>query len=318
MTLTTVDEVEAAAARIRSTCVRTPLLELPDPALDAPLWIKAESLQRTGSFKLRGAANAVAVLDEDARRRGIVTYSAGNHGRALAHAARAAGVAVTVVMPDTAPPAKIRATEASGAVVVVRRPDDIMTHASLLADREDRTLVPPFDDPHVIAGQGTVGLEILDQLGEVGTVVVPVGGGGLLAGLAVSLKSLRPETRVIGVEPELAGDLAEGFALGRRATWSRELTTRTLADGLRAAAVGELTWEHITALVDDVLTVSEDAIVRAMRTLAYEARLVVEPSGAVATAAVQHHHRSLGRGPVVAIASGGNVDLEAFASLLRG
>ena len=318
VTLVTIDDVEAAAALVRTTCVRTPVLELADRRLPTPVWIKAESLQRTGSFKLRGATHAVAALDAEARRAGVVTYSAGNHGRALAYAARRVGASATVVMPDTAPPAKVGATRALGARVVIQRPDDIMSHAGILAEEEGRTLVPPFDDPHIIAGQGTVGLEVLDQVGEIETVVVPVGGGGLLAGVAAALKARRPEIRVVGAEPELAGDLAEGFAAGEHSTWSRARTTRTVADGLRAAAVGQLTWEHITALVDDVVTVSEEAIVSAMRSLAASTKIVVEASGAVAPAAVLQHGQGRGFGLTVAIASGGNVDVDAFASLVRG
>lgn len=170
----------------------------------------------------------------------MVTYSAGNHGLALAQAARTAGASTTVVMPETASAVKIRGTRALGAAVVLRPPDEFVAYAKRLATVEGRALVTPFDDPWVIAGQGTVGSELLDQVDDMDVVVVPVGGGGLIAGVAVALKSSRPAVRVVGVEPALAGDLAEGYATGERAVWSRVLTGRTIADGLRAAAVGEL------------------------------------------------------------------------------
>jgi threonine dehydratase len=296
--------------------MRTPVLQVPHPAGTASVWVKAESLQRTGSFKLRGAANAVAALSQADRALGVVTYSAGNHGRALAYAAQLADIAATVVMPQTAPLFKINATKALGATVVLRPPDGIVPHAHHLAEARGLALVPPFDDARIIAGQGTVGLELLDQVDDIDMVVVPVGGGGLIAGVAAAIKSRRSGVRVIAAEPELAADLAEGYATGQRTVWSRELTGRTIADGLRSAAVGELTWAHITALVDDVVTVSEDSIVSAMRWLAERAKLVVEPSGAVAAAATLEHTHQLGRGNTVAIATGGNIDLSTFAALV--
>jgi threonine dehydratase len=314
--LITSRELREAQDGVAVTCLRTPVLSVPHPAGGGPVWIKAESLQRTGSFKLRGAANALATLSPDENAKGVVTFSAGNHGRALAHAARKAGVAATVVMPETAPAFKIDATRALGATVVIRPPDDIVRHANQLAAAHGMTLVPPYDDARIIAGQGTVGLELLDQVDDVETVVVPVGGGGLIAGVAAAVKNHRPDARVIAVEPELAADLAEGYAVGERSVWSRALTGRTIADGLRSAAVGELAWAHITALVDEVVTVTEESIVSALRWLAEQAKLVVEPSGAVAAAALLEHPHLLGQGSVVAIATGGNIDLAAFAALV--
>ena len=314
--LVTPSDLHVAQARIATTCLRTPVVQLPHPAGAGSVWVKAESLQRTGSFKLRGAANAVVALGEVGATRGVVTYSAGNHGRALAYAARRADIAVTVVMPQTAPAYKIEATRALGATVVLRPPDEIVPHAHHLADVRGLTLVPPFDDPRIIAGQGTVGLELLDQVDDIDTVLVPVGGGGLIAGVAAAIKSQRPGARVLAVEPELAADLAEGCTTGERTVWPRELTGRTIADGLRSAAVGELTWTHITALVDDVVTVSEEGIVSAMRWLAERGKLVVEPSGAVAAAAILEHTHRLGRGTIAAIATGGNIELRDFAALV--
>jgi threonine dehydratase len=212
--LVTPEDVETAQARIRAACVRTPVLEVPHPVSSGSLWVKAESLQRTGSFKLRGAANALAALDDDARARGVVTFSAGNHGLALACAAQAFGAPATVVMPETASAMKIQATRASGAAVILRPPELTVALAGQLAAEEGLTLVPPFDDARIIAGQGTVGLEVLEVLDDAAVVVVPVGGGGLIAGVAAAVKSRRPDVRVIGVEPALAADLAEGFHAG--------------------------------------------------------------------------------------------------------
>jgi threonine dehydratase len=314
--LVTPGDLDDAQARIATACRRTPVLQVPQPAGVGSVWVKAESLQRTGSFKLRGAANAVSALGDAESARGVVTYSAGNHGRALAYAAGRAGIAATVVMPETAPQFKIDGTRALGAKVVVRPPDEIVNRAHHLADAHGMTLVPPFDDPRIVAGQGTVGLELLDQVEQMDAVVVPVGGGGLVAGVAAAVKSRRPDVRVIAVEPELAADLAEGFATGQRTVWSRALTVRTIADGLRSAAVGELAWAHITALVDDVVTVSEESIISAMRWLAESAKLVVEPSGAAAAAAILEHTDQLGRGRTAVIATGGNIDLRTFAALI--
>lgn len=315
-TLVGVADVRAAAERITATCVRTPLVAAgPDDDVHA-FRVKPESLQATGAFKLRGATNTIACLDPAVRAAGVVTHSSGNHGQAVAYAARAAGIACTVVIPDNAAPIKIAATERWGATVVTVPVAERHTAAEKIAEETGATLVPPYDDPHVIAGQGTVGLEIAADADDVDTVLVPVSGGGLIAGIAVAVKALSPSTRVIGVEPELSADLAEGFAAGRRVTWPTELTARTIADGLRVEAVGELTWPHIQAYVDDVVTVSEAAITDAMRMLARRARLVAEPSGAVATAAWMTHPDRGSLGRTVAIVSGGNVDPTEFVATI--
>jgi threonine dehydratase len=318
MELTTLDDVQQARERIRPTCLRTPILEVAHSESGDQTWIKAESLQRTGSFKLRGATNALATLSASEKARGVVTYSSGNHARALSYAASAVGVATAVVMPDSAPAAKIAAVRALGATVVLGPADQIVERARHLAETRDLTLVPPFDDGRVIAGQGTIALEIVDQVDRVEVVVAPVGGGGLVSGVAAAVRRLRPGARVIGAEPELAADLAEGYRKGERTAWSRERTGRTVADGLRSPVVGELPWAHISTYVDDVVTVSERSILTAMRWLAGSARLVVEPSGAVAAAAVLEHGDRLGGGITVAIATGGNVDPDTFAGLLLG
>ena len=201
-------------------------------------------------------------------------------------------------MPENAPSTKIHGTRQEGATVLLRRPTETMAHAKHLAETQGLALVPPDDDALIIAGQGTIGLELLDQIDDLDVVLVPVGGGGLISGVAAAIKGQRPALRVIAVEPELAGDLAEGFAAGGRTVWSRELTGRTIADGLRSTRVGELPWAHIQALVDDVVTVSEESIVAAMRWLAETTKLIVEPSGAVAIAAVLDHPTRLGTGTI--------------------
>ncbi|HEX2177253.1 MAG TPA: threonine/serine dehydratase [Nocardioidaceae bacterium] len=318
MNLTTLADIEAAASRVRGSVVRTPLLPAPWGEPRVPLYVKPESLQPTGAFKLRGATNAVALLDAEARRHGVVTHSSGNHAQALAWAARAAGVPAVIVMPENAPPGKVRATRAYGAEVVLVPAADRETAAEAVRRERGATMVPPYDDAAVIAGQGTVGLEIVEDLPGMATVLVPVSGGGLVSGIAAAVKARHPDARVVAVEPELAGDLAEGFAAGRRTAWTPEQTGRTVADGLRVTCVGELPWRHIVELVDDVVTVTEAALLEAMRMLAVGSRLVAEPSGATATAAYLTHRDRLPDGPVVAVLSGGNVEPDLLARALRG
>lgn len=307
-----VDDVRAAAKRIATRTVRTPLVPWPG---DGNLWLKPENLQPTGAFKLRGALNAVAALPADERAQGVVTHSSGNHGRALASAAREYGVPVVVVMPDNSPAVKVDGVRALGAEVVTVPVAERKARVNALQSERGMVLVPPFDDEEIIAGQGTVGLEIAEDLPELGTVLVPAGGGGLLSGVAVAVKALVPDVRVVGVEPELAGDLAEGFAAGRRTEWDPEQTARTVADGLRVGAVGVTNWAHISALVDDVVTVGEDAILAAMARIVTEARIVAEPSGAVAAAAYWELP-GITSGPTVAIVSGGNVDPALLARMI--
>ncbi|MGH3328864.1 MAG: threonine ammonia-lyase [Streptomycetales bacterium] len=322
MPLVTVHDVRAAAHRIRGLAVRTPLL--PCPWADSPLLLKPESLQATGAFKIRGASCKLDSLGAAERACGVVAHSSGNHAQAVAFAARRFGIRAVIVMPDAAPAVKIEATRALGAEVVLVPAAEREECARELAEREGLRPVPPYDDPAVIAGQGTVGLEIAEDAAEVlgeedvetGTVLVPVSGGGLISGVAVAVRALRPRMRVIGVEPELAADLREGFLRGERVTWGQELTARTAADGLRASPVGDLAWEHIRALVDDVVTVSEDEIREAMRVLAYRSRLVAEPSGAVATAAYLFRRDQLPGGTYVCVVSGGNVDPALLAEIL--
>lgn len=307
------DDVRAAAERIVGDVLLTPVLgmgpDLPD------LRLKAESLQPTGAFKLRGASNAVAVLDAAQRRAGVVTHSSGNHAQALASAAAQHGVPCTVVMPETSIQAKVDATRAWGATVELVPAADRERACSAIAERTGATIVPPYEDVAVIAGQGTVGLEICAQAPDVETVLAPVGGGGLVSGVAVAVKALLPHVRVIGIEPEVAGDAAESFALGERVTWPVEQTGSTVADGLRTG-LGGVNFAHIRALVDDVLTVGEEQIVDAVGVVARRARLIAEPSGAVTTAGYLAHASSQGFGRTVAIVSGGNVDPVAYARML--
>jgi threonine dehydratase len=320
VTLVDLDDVRAAADRITGRVVRTPLVpaawsEAANPR--RPLWLKPESLQSIGSFKIRGGLNAVGSLDEPDRTRGIVTHSSGNHAQAVALAARTYAVPAYVVMPDTSPQVKVEATRELGAEVIMVPPAERESRAAALVAEHGYAFVPPFDHPQVIAGQGTIGLEIVADLPEVATVLVPVGGGGLISGIATAVKALRPGACVLACEPELAGDLADSWEHGERRTWPIELNYRTIADSVRVG-IGELTWRHIQARVDGVLTVSEEAIRDAVGILARSSRLVAEPGGAVATAAYLTHAAELPDGPVVAVVSGGNIDPGLLAELLVG
>jgi threonine dehydratase len=313
--LVTLDDLHAAARRVAGVAVRTPLLPA---AWAGELWLKPENLQPVGAFKIRGAYNKLASLPEADRRRGVVTHSSGNHAQAVAYAARLLGVRAVVVMPDVAPAAKVEATRAHGAEVVLVPPAERVTRAEALAAEHGYVPVPPYDDAAVIAGQGTVGMEIVADAPELAAVLVPVSGGGLISGVAAAVKLQRPEVRVVGVEPELAADAAESLRRGARVTWPLERVYRTIADGLRVTPLGALPWEHVRTLVDAIVTVSEDEIRAAVRALARDARLVAEPSGAVATAAHLFRSAELPPGRRVAVVSGGNVDPEAYAGILTG
>ncbi|GAA5118534.1 threonine/serine dehydratase [Haloechinothrix salitolerans] len=313
MTLVIVDDVRAAAKRVAGVALRTPLLA--QPWSERPLWLKPENLQPIGAFKIRGAYNAIAVLDDARRQNGVVAYSSGNHANAVAFAAKAFGVPAVIVMQDSTPRVKVEATAAHGAEIIEVPMADRERVAAEVAEQRGMALIPPFDHPEVIAGQGTVGLEIVEDLPDVDVVLVPVAGGGLASGVGVAVKALRPEARVIAVEPELAADTVEGLRAGRQVHWTPERRARTIADGLRTEP-SELTFAHLREVVDDAVTVSEDEIRATMRTLATRARLVVEPSGAVACAAALH--RDLPPGRTAAIVSGGNVDPALLAEVLRG
>jgi threonine dehydratase len=313
----TIDDVRAAAERIAGRVVRTPLLPFPAAERGRPLWLKPESLQPTGAFKLRGAFNAILQRLDEARSHGVVTHSSGNHARAVAWVARELGLRAVIVMPDAAPTVKVDAVRRLGAEIVIVAPAERDTRAFELAAEHGYVMVPPYDDAAVLAGQGTAGLEIVADLTDIRAVLVPVSGGGLIGGVSTAVKALSPNTRVIGVEPELAGDAAESFRTGGLVSWTPEQTYRTIADGLRTTSLGEIPWRQIREFVDDIVTVSEDEIRDGVRRLAADARLVVEPSGAAAFAAYVHHADHLGLdGNIVAVVSGGNVALEMLASMI--
>ncbi|GAA4060799.1 threonine ammonia-lyase [Nonomuraea soli] len=299
------DDIRAAASRIAGAVVRTPLVRCGE------LWIKPESLQPIGAFKLRGAYNALAEL----RPAGVVTHSSGNHGQALAYAAKSFGIPCVVVVPEGAPAVKTTAIAGHGAELVIVPPDQRVIAAEKLATERGLTMIPPYDHPSIIAGQGTIGLEIVEDLPDVEVVLIPVSGGGLASGIATAVKLLRPDVAVYGVEPELAADALESLTLGRRVSWDTSRTFRTIADGLRAD-LSDLTFSILRERLDGIVTVTEDQIKHAMRHLALKGRLVAEPSGAVATAA--HLEGKVGQGRTVAILSGGNVDPELFGQVIQG
>lgn len=312
MELVSIADIRIAADDIDETVVRTPLL----PTLwDDELWLKPESLQPVGSFKLRGATHAVARLDPATRSRGVVTHSSGNHGQALAYAARAFGVPCTVVVPEGAPRVKVDRIRALDAEVRLVPPARRLIEAERIVAATGAALVPPFDHPWIIAGQGTIGLEIVADLPEVDVVLVPVGGGGLASGVATAVRALRPSAAVIGVEPELAADARDSLAAGELVVWDVERTYRTSADGLRTN-LSELTLAHLRERLDRIVAVSEEEIAAALGRLVREARLVAEPSGAVALAARLFHQDELPPGRTVAVVTGGNVDPAVLAGTL--
>ncbi len=310
--LVDIEMIRDAAELIRPYAVRTPLLAAPWPGL----WLKPENLQPVGAFKIRGAATAISRLDPAVRARGVLAHSSGNHAQAVAYTARAFGIDAHIVIPDNAPVGKIQATRDLGATVELVPVEERFSRPAELATQTGRAMIPPFDHPDVISGQGTVGLEIAVDLPDVTTILVPVSGGGLISGIAAAITALLPDARVVGVEPELAGDAAESFRAGRRIPWTPALTARTMADGLRTFSVGALPWEHIRTQVHDIITVTEDEIADATRRLILQARLVAEPSGAVATAAFLHHADQLPGGKTVAVLSGGNIDPAVLLKLL--
>lgn len=309
-----IDDVRAAGERIAGLAHRTPLLRSRtlDGLVGAPVALKAENLQRAGAFKFRGACNAVAVLRPD----GVCSASSGNHAQALALAARKHGARATILMPRDAPASKRAATEGYGAEVIEfdRYADDREALVRALAADRGLTLVHPYDDPLVMAGQGTVGLELAADVDDIDLVLVPCGGGGLLSGVATAIKALRPEARVVGVEPEAGDDTARSLRAGERV---RIEVGPTIADGQQIPIPGKRTWEVVRALVDDVVTVSDPEIVAAMRLLFERLKVVAEPSGASALAALLAGRVAPRGGTVAVVISGGNVDAARFAALTR-
>lgn len=306
--LVSLSQVEAAAGRIRDAAIRTPLLACPELSeeLGREVRLKCESLQRTGSFKIRGAYNFVSGLDEDARGRGVITYSSGNHAQAVALAARLHGVEAVVVMPTTAPAVKREGAERLGAEVVEEGTTSLerKERAEALAAERGLAMVPPFDDPAIIAGQGTVGMEIAETWPGVKTVAIPIGGGGLASGCSVALRALLPKVRLVGVEPVGAASMRAALDAGEPVVLD---AIDTIADGLAPVRSGELTFLHVRELMDDVVTVEDDAIREAARWLVGRRKLVVEYSGAAALAAVMGGLVA-GDGPTAVVLSGGNLD----------
>ncbi len=315
-TFVTLDDVRAAAERVRGTAVRTPTMALPWPGPGAahPFWIKCENLQPMGAFKVRGAFNMLAQLPADARARGVITYSSGNHGQGVAMAAQAMGVPAVIVMPTTAPGVKVEGVRSYGAEVIFAGTTSIERQARAEAEAAARglTIIPPFDHPMVIAGQGTVGLELLEQVPDLGTVYVPMGGGGLIAGVAAAIKATRPEVRVVGVEPTGAMKMRAARDAGHPVTLEK---TASIGDGIMNMRAGTLTFAHVEQYVDDLVAVPDEAMAGAVAWLFKAARIVAEPSGAAATAAVM---LGLGApvGAVAAIVSGGNVQPDHFAKYI--
>ncbi len=301
------EAIREAARGLLGVAVRTPLLPAPplSAAAGVPVYLKLENLQPTGAFKLRGAWTAVRRLPEAARMRGVITFSSGNHGQAVAFAARRAGTRAVIVMPETAPTAKVEGVRRWGGEVVFAgtTSEDRYRRAMAIADDEGLAVIPPYDHPDVIAGQGTVGLEILEDLPEVAHVAVPVGGGGLAAGIATALASLRAEARITGVEPQGAATLGPALRAGHPVRVER---TASIADGLLPLSVGTVTFNHLRGRADAV-SVSDTAIAEAVRWLRDALQVVAEPSGAVTTAAIRS--RALNpTGPAVLVVSGGNID----------
>jgi threonine dehydratase len=315
--IVTLEEIRQAADRIRNIARRTPLADV-SGAAGRPLYLKCENLQPAGAFKIRGAYNMVAQLTADQRAHGVITYSSGNHGQAMALAARELGAHAVVVMPTTAPKNKIEGAKGFGAEVILAGTTsaDRRQRAEAEASARGLTMVPPFDHEWIIAGQGTCGLEILEQCPDVAGVLVPIGGGGLVAGISAAIKQSKPDVKVIGVEPTGAAAMKASVDAGQLVTLP---TTETVADGLMPVRPGDMAFAHVTRFVDAVVTVSDSAIVDAVFWIFANARVVAEPSGAATTAAVLCGALDAAMridGPIVAVVSGGNMAPERLADLL--
>lgn len=319
--LVSLDDIQAAKKRIDGVAVRTPLYRVSrarlqmaravEPEFD--LYIKAESEQPIGSFKLRGAYNMMSQLTPEALQRGVITYSSGNHAQGVAYAARALGAKAVIVMPENAPAVKKAATTAFGAEIVEVGPasSERRAKAEELAAKFGYTIIPPYDDAAIIAGQGTCGLEIVEQLPDVDLVIAPVSGGGLLSGIATAVKLAAPHVKVWGAEPELAADAKESFETKKLVEWPASKTTRTICDGLRTQTLGTLNFVHLLQYLDGIVAVSEEEIIAAIRVMLRATSLVPEPSGAVSLAAALFHAAELPKARKVAVVlSGGNLEPE--------
>lgn len=309
-------DVQDAAGRLKGVINTTPLQvsRTLGEQCGATVYLKPESLQRTGSFKIRGAYNKVASLTPEERARGVITYSSGNHAQGVACAAALMDTRAVVVMPEDAVRSKVEATKGYGAEVLFAGLTSLDRQARALELQKERgyTVAPPFDDPAIIAGQGTVALEILEELPDVDCILVPCGGGGLLAGIALAARSMRPEVQVYGVEPEGAADARDSMAAGRLV----DVNPKTLCDGLRTTRIGELNFRVIQEFVTGIVTVPDETALDAMQFLALRARLVVEPSGSVAVAALLTGALPVAGKRVVAVLSGGNVEPDRLVDVL--
>jgi threonine dehydratase len=313
-TFVSLDAIRAAAERIKSTARVTPLVDV-SAAAGRPFHLKCENLQPAGAFKIRGAFNMVAQLDPAERAAGVITYSSGNHGQAVALAARTLGAPAVVVMPTTAPRIKIEGAQRYGAEIILEGTTSLERRARAEAEAAARglTIVPPFDHEWIIAGQGTIGLEILEQRPDVAAVLVPIGGGGLAAGVAAAIKQVRPDVTVIGVEPVGSAAMKAAVDAGHLVTLPK---TESIADGLLPTRVGDITFAHVQRFVDRVITVDDPAIVSAVLWIVANAKVIAEPSGAATTAAVLSGALDAAlpiNGPVVAVVSGGNMDPSRLA-----
>jgi threo-3-hydroxy-L-aspartate ammonia-lyase len=314
--MVTYDDIVDAAKQIEGVARRTPIMtsRTLDERLEARFYVKCESFQRSGAFKFRGAYNVLSRFTVTECQRGVVTHSSGNHAQALALAGQLVGTSVVVVMPKDAPASKRRAAEGYGARVVeydaaTAKREDISRQ---IQEGEDRILVPPFDHPQIVAGQGTVALELIEEVGPLDVVLVPVGGGGLLSGSALATRYLSPDSRIVGVEPEAGDDATRSFKSGTLQTASNP---KTIADGARTASMSQLTFSLVRENVDDMVTVSDAQIVEAMRFFWERMKLVVEPTGAMGLAAALSGKVETAGKRVGIIVSGGNVDLAAIGSL---
>ena len=317
LSLPTYDDVAAAAARIKGHAHRTPVMtsRTLNEALGAEVYFKCENLQRMGAFKFRGAFNALSRFSAAQRKAGVVTFSSGNHAQAIALSAQLLGIPATIVMPHDAPAMKMAATRGYGGRVILydRYKEDREQIGRDLAEKEGLTLIPPYDHPDVIAGQGTAADELFDEVGKLDALLTPLGGGGLLSGTALATRARSPETRLYGVEPEAGNDGQQSYRTGKIV---RIETPKTIADGAQTAYLGNYTFEIIRRDVDDVLTASDAALVTAMRFFASRMKIVVEPTGCLGVAALEQIKDQLRGKRVGVVISGGNVDLDRFCELV--
>jgi len=314
-------DIQEAQSRLRGIATRTRPIEFNHPkSATRRLFLKPENQQPIGAFKLRGAYNKIASLSEAERKRGVISYSSGNHAQGVAYAARALGVKAVIVMPNNAPAIKREATAGLGAEIVLVGPGSAerQLKAEELAAHYGYVIVPPYNDEKIIAGQGTIGLEILEDLPEVEAVFAPVGGGGLISGVAAAIKLTKPEVQVIGVEPELAADAQASLRAGKIVQFPADQVSRTIADGLRTQSIGNINFDHMQCFVDAVVTVTEEEIQEALKLLSENPDTIAEPSGAVATAGFLFRADQLPKTKLnVAIISGGNVEPKMLEELLR-